>query len=58
MIQRALGVLRSKLVNARATAPPPPKPVGEMNLIEITEYNKIPSKLKLLLIFHADCWRF
>ena len=45
MIQRALGVLRARVANARATAPPPPKPVGEMNLVEITAYNKIPSMI-------------
>ena len=44
MINRAIGVLRGKITNAMAHAPPPPKPASEMNVIEIVEYNKIPSK--------------
>ena len=42
MINRAIGVLRSRINNAMATAPPPPKPVAEMNVVEICKYNKIP----------------
>ncbi|KAL5246558.1 hypothetical protein ACHWQZ_G018694 [Mnemiopsis leidyi] len=45
MINRAIGVLRGKITNAMAHAPPPPKPASEMNVIEIVEYNKIPSMI-------------
>ena len=56
MINRAIGILRGRFNNALSHAPPPPKPAAEMNIIEITEYNKIPSKYELRLTkdeFHA-----
>jgi len=47
MISNAIGSIKGRISSAFSKAPPPPKPVAEMSVIEIAAYNKIPGQISV-----------